>query len=906
FGHEKGIMDTTIIVNDWDVNGYCDNPIRIESDSVGTYANIEYFQLNPTYPNWAINNASIRDLKMLDQNGGNPYIANNTVDLGHNDNWDFVGNSGVDYYWIGNQGNWSDFANWSYSSGGPPLTEQCVPRETNTVIFDDNSFNTYNDTVFVDSKNSFGKNVRFIYDKDAWAPTFFSTDPSNILFVYGSLELNESLDFVFAGPIHFDQILGANTGPDYIYSKGRVFLNDLVMQGIGDVIMLDDTLRTLADNENEQYAHIILEHGTFDANDQVMDIAGLHSIYKNERAIDISNSHIYFREDENKVWHLDATNFELNAENSTLFIESLEGVILTEYGSEPLVYNDIVMNKSGDSVANIYNTTIYNNITANGPENFVTSQYETDKGKGEGTFVANNVYFNNRGSRLDGTSVTDTVIFADTNGVIIYNHQINYAQFSAPGEIVSHSGETNKFARCDFYSSGTFRGENEFDTLHLFAGIVVEATGNSGNVYDFQSGSEQIIYDSLFLRGNQCARISLNSIQGSAPAFIRKDEGEFDVQCDFLVINNVGTKSTNIDFYAGSYSLKPNPQPEGWIFANTEDYIYGFQGQDVYFCEGDQITLNAEAFNGDPFTEYYWNYSMYPEGPKYTVNSTEPVHILVKYFEGCYVEDDIYPKYDQAPQVVVEPGPFCDGDPIHLTISPSDHDYSYEWFNQETTPTIVSDLSYTGPVWVNVKDLSGPAGCSGKGEQTIQVNPYPDPQSSLGQDIWLKFGEEVTLNAGEGDEFEWTSDPETNIEPNNQQEITVPGTVEAVEYTVNVGLEGCYKEGLITVNMYPYSSLGVPTAFSPNGDGANDFLSAYGSGFKEVDFRIYNRFGEEVFETSEWVIETDDKGTYFRTVGWDGTYKGQKQDMDVFTYYLKVVYQDAGVAEEKGNITLIR
>jgi len=121
FGHETGLMDTTIINLDWNVNGYCDQPIRLESDSIGTYAKIQYFRATPTHPDFTINNTSIRDIYMLDAIGGQNYIANNTVDLGHNsDNWEFTGNSGNDYYWIGGTGDWGNYSNWSYSSGGLP------------------------------------------------------------------------------------------------------------------------------------------------------------------------------------------------------------------------------------------------------------------------------------------------------------------------------------------------------------------------------------------------------------------------------------------------------------------------------------------------------------------------------------------------------------------------------------------------------------------------------------------------------------------------------------------------------------------------------------------------------------------------------------------------------------------
>jgi len=109
-------------------------------------------------------------------------------------------------------------------------------------------------------------------------------------------------------------------------------------------------------------------------------------------------------------------------------------------------------------------------------------------------------------------------------------------------------------------------------------------------------------------------------------------------------------------------------------------------------------------------------------------------------------------------------------------------------------------------------------------------------------------------------------------------------------------LDGCQKEGFLKNELLPPSKIGVPTAFSPNGKGPieNEELKIAGSGFAEMDFKIYNRYGKLVYESTDW------------TVGWDGTYKGKKQEMDVYTYYIKVRFQDDAVVEEKGNITLLR
>lgn len=90
------------------------------------------------------------------------------------------------------------------------------------------------------------------------------------------------------------------------------------------------------------------------------------------------------------------------------------------------------------------------------------------------------------------------------------------------------------------------------------------------------------------------------------------------------------------------------------------------------------------------------------------------------------------------------------------------------------------------------------------------------------------------------------------------------------------------------------NNLFVPNAFSPNGDGNNDFLFVRGKNIVELNFAIYSRWGEKVFET----INISE--------GWDGTFRGEKMESAVFAYYLTLTYADGKTEVKKGNISLIR
>ncbi|MCB0814863.1 MAG: gliding motility-associated C-terminal domain-containing protein, partial [Flavobacteriales bacterium] len=86
----------------------------------------------------------------------------------------------------------------------------------------------------------------------------------------------------------------------------------------------------------------------------------------------------------------------------------------------------------------------------------------------------------------------------------------------------------------------------------------------------------------------------------------------------------------------------------------------------------------------------------------------------------------------------------------------------------------------------------------------------------------------------------------------------------------------------------------VPNAFTPNGDGSNDLLFVRGRFITELDFQVFDRWGEKVFETSD------------QNVGWDGTFRGKPVDPAVFVYHLTVRCEDGQRYFKKGNVTVIR
>jgi gliding motility-associated-like protein len=86
----------------------------------------------------------------------------------------------------------------------------------------------------------------------------------------------------------------------------------------------------------------------------------------------------------------------------------------------------------------------------------------------------------------------------------------------------------------------------------------------------------------------------------------------------------------------------------------------------------------------------------------------------------------------------------------------------------------------------------------------------------------------------------------------------------------------------------------VPSAFTPNGDGHNDLLVVKGGPFKELEFRIFNEWGNEIY-----------RGTV-QAEGWDGTFKGKAQPGGTYVWTISVITLDDRQIDLAGDVTLIR
>ena len=227
------------------------------------------------------------------------------------------------------------------------------------------------------------------------------------------------------------------------------------------------------------------------------------------------------------------------------------------------------------------------------------------------------------------------------------------------------------------------------------------------------------------------------------------------------------------------------------------------------------------------------------------------------------------------------------------------------YFNQASDGDWTDEAHWMNNQWNYIANATAGAGL---GFSTLTVpgvsnyNPNPFALASkkfplvAGPDVILQEGQSTTFNptigAAAGASIVWSPDLHltcsTCADP-----IANPTTT--TKYTISVtDGAGCKISDSLTVNVTSTGLL-VPTGFSPNGDGENDIFHVLNKNLVKLDLSVFDRWGVKVYQTSDW------------TVGWDGTYKGMKQELGVYIW--ECSYQLIGESElkiAKGNVTLLR
>lgn len=326
---------------------------------------------------------------------------------------------------------------------------------------------------------------------------------------------------------------------------------------------------------------------------------------------------------------------------------------------------------------------------------------------------------------------------------------------------------------------------------------------------------------------------------------------------------------------------------------------------DTGMCGGAPVILHV---SGAPEFIYAWAPAVAGniQNPNDTVTVANPVVTTVYTVTASFLT---CPPVSKSFTVTVEPVPIVDivvedttvclSDPMKLLVGVQPdtfQQYTYTWAsNLGLDNPFVKEPFYFYPIPADYKyvlAVQTPLGCTGKDSIYIRSKPSAELKN-VTADTTLKYGSKVQLFASGADFYTWIPTKYLDF-PTIQDPVAI--VQEPITYTV-IGMNqyGCKDTAYVRVGV-DYSMVEmVPSAFSPNGDGRNDVFKLLNVSFQKLqEFRVFNRYGQEVFSTTDPAI------------GWDGTFNGVAQAIGTYSYFIRVSLVEGDVRTYKGNVTLIR
>jgi len=297
--------------------------------------------------------------------------------------------------------------------------------------------------------------------------------------------------------------------------------------------------------------------------------------------------------------------------------------------------------------------------------------------------------------------------------------------------------------------------------------------------------------------------------------------------------------------------------------------------KDTSFCIGSSLLLDA---TNNSYKKYLWNTSDTTSSIKIF---KQGLYIISASNNICFVVDSINVlTYSPKPLYLTKDTALCQGN--ILSIDAKNIAYNnYQWNTGEAT----SKINITQPGKYIVTATNGICTI----EDSINVKTNSLPQLHLTKDTVICFDDiqKVVLDAGKFKSYYWY--------PTGETSETIYATV-AEQYVVIVtDTNNCINKDTTLVEEKCGTKMYIPNAFTPNGDGINDIFYAYSRSSQSFEMKIYNRWGEQIFSTTD-ILK-----------GWDGTFQNIPCISDTYVWQINYTLKGATSSQTaSGNVQLLK
>jgi gliding motility-associated-like protein len=336
-------------------------------------------------------------------------------------------------------------------------------------------------------------------------------------------------------------------------------------------------------------------------------------------------------------------------------------------------------------------------------------------------------------------------------------------------------------------------------------------------------------------------------------------------------------------------------------------------------CPGEPVSIEVDVSggNGGPYTLTLQNGNVVAS--PFTVYPDETTNYIITLHDACgspTVKDSIEINVMPEPPVsfIADDVEGCPPFVVNFSELNENENFSYSWDFGDSNmadiknPTHVYENSGSYSVSLTATSVFG---CKNKKTVVDMIYVYPAPDADFYAepknvsilDPQVNF---VNLSEHADSSFWFFGDGDSSHFTSPTHIYNDIGEFEVMLIAENE--EGCQDTLVKKVLVQNEFTFYAPTAFTPNGDGHNDFFMIFGEGIdpNEFSLRVYDRWGELVFEADNY---NNDKPI---ENAWDGTLLGNRHKGDPLlkggVYYWFCKYKDyTGIWHEKeGTVTLIR
>ncbi len=313
-------------------------------------------------------------------------------------------------------------------------------------------------------------------------------------------------------------------------------------------------------------------------------------------------------------------------------------------------------------------------------------------------------------------------------------------------------------------------------------------------------------------------------------------------------------------------------------------------------CLGDDAILTASG--GVNYTWVPETYLNTTAGETVISTPQENItyYVTAQNATGCAASDSVVVTVKKPITVEAQPGAtICEGSSYQLSAFGTGN--SYLWTPSTGLDNPLSPFPTATPSQTTTYTVTTTDGVCFTASATAVVTVNPLPTITTEAQVIVLAGSETQLQASSnipGATYLWS--PATGLSCVTCADPLANPT-QPTTYTVTVtDTMGCRADAEVRLDfLCTEDGIYVPNAFTPNGDNKNDVFKIRGYGVSYISiFRVYSRWGELMFETTDI------------SQGWDGTFKGEAQFPAVYVYYIEGICTNNQKIVKQGNVTLIR